>query len=473
MGLIRQSRYCRTILCLLAVMWAFLAFRISQRPANPAPSLLSTVDPALVADDERLAGLDRTIPSLSLANTGLGDAIDLLGRKTGAKIVVRWSKLNELHLTPQTPITLSLHDVTLATALRVILRQASLELQYGIAPGARVVVTRGWTDAPKTIAVYDLRSIDPAATMYMSSVGLQPTPASQVEFVRLLPDFLITGEPPKAGSPSTQVVAWGSRLIAMETPENQRRLRVIMKGFSDTGPRFERGETATPPKSQFEQLVEQHMAEIHFDGVSLESAIDDLRERSKANIVVNWAALKTVGVERSTVVRVRLWGVPLRLALWALFSDDRDGHPALDFDIEENVLTITNGIRTHGDVKVYDVRDLVEVAIARRRAVESAAGRPPTSASTGSNPFTEPPSAAQIEQEESEKLSNLIHDAVDPVSWSDYGGSGVIHSWSGRLMVRTSPMIHKHIEEFLQRVRESLRAAATQPSAGDNPDAKK
>ncbi|MDB5356768.1 MAG: hypothetical protein JWN24_3221 [Phycisphaerales bacterium] len=468
MGFVRRNVYCSTMLCLLALLWAFIAVQFSQRRAQPTPGLLSVIDPALAFDEERRAGLDRPVASLALNGTGLGDALDQLSRQTHSTIIVRWSRLNELNLTltPKSPITLSLHDVTLATALRTILRQASPELTYGIAPGAKIVVTRGWPDTPKALTIHDLRGIGPAPTLYMSSVGLQPIPESQQELGGLLTYFL-----DKANSPRPQVAVWGGKLIAIETPENQRCLRMILEKIIDTDPNPGGGEKTPSPRSQLEQLLEQHIAEVRFDGVSLEKAIDDLRERSKANIVVDWTALKAVGLERSTLVRIHLWDAPLRLALWTLFTDDRGDHPAVDFDIEENVLTITNGGST-GYVKVYDVRDLVDAAIARRRAVEATIAQPPVSAPASGYLFANLPSPEQIEEEESAKVANVIRETVGRKLLYDRL-NGTNRAWCGRLLIRASPMRHGQIENCLKRMRESVRRAATQPSAGDIPDAKK
>lgn len=463
MGLIRQSRYCRGMICLLAAMWAFLALRALHRPAHPAPNLLTLADPALVVDEERLAGLDRRIPSLSLGHVGLGDAIDLLCRKTGARIVVRWSMLDQLQATPQTSITLSLRHVTLATALRVILRQASPEIQYGIAPGATIVVTRGWKDAPKTFVAYDLRELDPSPTMFMSSNGLQSIPGSQVAFEQSLLDFLVTGDRSIGDSPYTKVGVWGGRLTAMETPENHRRLRGILKGLTSTIANI--GEENPPaPGSPLERLLEQPVAEVRFENVSLERAIDDLRERFKLNIVVDWPALQIAGVLPSATLHIHLWNVPLRLTLYTLLADDLDGHRELDFDIEDNVLTITKVNRRFGDVKVYDVRDIVEVAVARRPDAQAGTGQPPVAASAR-DPLGNPPSHEQIEQEESERLAGLVGESLYPLTESINDGCYVLDAWSGRLLIRASPRVHKHVGEFLQQLRAGINAPGTQPSS--------
>ncbi|MDB5300768.1 MAG: hypothetical protein JWO87_2431, partial [Phycisphaerales bacterium] len=326
-----------------------------------------------------------------------------------------------------------------------------------------VVVTSGW-DAPKTLAIHDLRAIHPAPAMDLSGSGLQPLPINQEEFVYVLSNFLATTDSSPNPSPSARVAPWGGSLIAVETPENHRRLRVILEGLRDTIPRPGLGK---PPsaRSRLLALLEQPMGEVRFDGVTLEEAIDGLRKQSHANIVVDWPALESVGVERLAKVRMRLWNVPLRLALSTLFTNQRGKDPGLDFDVEENVITVTQFSSLLGDVRVYDVRDLVAASVARRSATLAAIAKALPSAPTNLNPLSQ----EQIETEENGYFARLVLDMVDHIELHN-DRSDLISAWYGRLLIRASPTVHKDIEEFLRRLRESVRDAdgvgAGEPAIG-------
>jgi hypothetical protein len=204
------------------------------------------------------------------------------------------------------------------------------------------------------------------------------------------------------------------------------------------------GPTTAPAAPNIEDLLDRRFSEVSFDGTPLDKALDILREPLKANIVVNWATVHTAGVEPSTPVKLHLWHVTLRQALTVLLTVVGDGREELGYRVGDNVITITipRFDPPPGEsMKVYDVRDLLDAAIARRKAA------PLGPNSNQTSPAPEP--------DESEELCKLIVETVDPYLWDRGAGPGIVRAWSGRLVVINSPVVQNHVAEFLAKLRRT------------------
>ncbi|MDB5172700.1 MAG: hypothetical protein JWN51_1473 [Phycisphaerales bacterium] len=197
-----------------------------------------------------------------------------------------------------------------------------------------------------------------------------------------------------------------------------------------------------PVTANIEELLDHRFSEVSFDGTPLDKALDILREPLKVNIVVNWGALHKAGVEPSTPLKLHLWGVTLRQALTVMTTLVGDGGPGVGYRVGENVITITSegfGSPATNQVKVYDVRDLLDAALARRLAA------PPASNPNPPGPSRQP--------DDAEELRSLIIATVDPNLW--FRDRATVRIWAGRLMVRSSPIVQAHVAEFLEKLRKA------------------
>ena len=67
------------------------------------------------------------------------------------------------------------------------------------------------------------------------------------------------------------------------------------------------------------------MPSLNLAGVTLNDAIDFLRDISNANFHVNWPALEAIGVSKQTPVNIRLRNVSMRKVLTLLLSESDAG----------------------------------------------------------------------------------------------------------------------------------------------------
>jgi hypothetical protein len=219
-----------------------------------------------------------------------------------------------------------------------------------------------------------------------------------------------------------------------------------------------------PAASADDDTLDRRLPEVRFDGVPLEKAIDSFREQLRANLVVNWDAMHQAGIEKSTPIKLHLWDVSLRQALAVLIIQASDGKAAISYQIDDNIVTISNTMfdrfaYAREPVKLYDIRDLLAASIERRKA----AAPPPRAGQDALFDQSQP--AQNSEREEADELCHLIITMIDRDSWADNGGDGSVRSWSGRLFVSNSPTIQRHVAEFLARLRANPDAA--KPAAPD------
>ena len=195
-------------------------------------------------------------------------------------------------------------------------------------------------------------------------------------------------------------------------------------------------------------VLDSTLPQVRLDSVPLDNAIDRLRDVSHANIVVEWPRLREIGVDRSALVRVRLWDITLGKAL-AIVLDDVDER--LGFQEQDGVITVSTRERLAGKtvVRIYDIRPLVETLAARV------------------------PSSETISRTELvDAVTKMLEDTVDTESWKDNGGSvGSLREILGLLVVEQVPSNQARVQDLLEELQTGrgphfakLRPAATQPA---------
>jgi hypothetical protein len=115
-------------------------------------------------DEDRRAGLDRVIPSIRLESATLAEALEALGRSTGARIEPDVRALEAVGIDPnQVRATLQLDRVTLAQSLDVICHLASrrinIQLDFYSEDGVVRVTTADDCASRTVVRVYDVRDL--------------------------------------------------------------------------------------------------------------------------------------------------------------------------------------------------------------------------------------------------------------------------------------------------------------------------
>jgi hypothetical protein len=159
------------------------------------------------------------------------------------------------------------------------------------------------------------------------------------------------------------------------------------------------------------QLLNRHLREVHFSSNALSDVIDDLRDRSGANMYVDWPALEKAGISRNATVTMRLKDVSLASTLDLLLNSTKN-QVDLTYTVEHGAIIIST---------VASARDhlLVETYILPE---------------------------AKNRQSDIDSLEETIESTIDPPSWRDNGGSaGSVRGYDGRLVVTANALNQKAV----------------------------
>jgi len=110
------------------------------------------------------------------------------------------------------------------------------------------------------------------------------------------------------------------------------------------------------------EISEAEGASVDYQGVSLQEAVDDLRERFKLNIVVYWPALEQAGIRGDYEITLRLKGVSVRRILDSLVALVSSASvEEISYQIDQGVVEIglKEQLKARQVVRVYYIADLV------------------------------------------------------------------------------------------------------------------
>ena len=202
--------------------------------------------------------------------------------------------------------------------------------------------------------------------------------------------------------------------------------------------------------------LNQVVDELKLEGVPLGQAVDVLRQKTGANIVVKWEDL--VDHARELPVAADLRGVTLLAALKVLFGQARPPQPEQEgvvyvdrftCEFSGGVVKVFDPFRTAPElvVRVYDVRDLLADDYQL-----SPGGRAVASARDGSTGST------------SARLTDLVDLIRSDHAWTAFpapwgAASGAVqanvYGWGGRLIVVQSAEQQKRVEDLLRELRRA------------------
>ena len=98
------------------------------------------------------------------------------------------------------------------------------------------------------------------------------------------------------------------------------------------------------PSVEARRALETVMPSLDLAGVTLNDALEFIRDISNANVHVNWPALEAAGVAKDTPINIRLQRVSLRKVLNLILAESESG-AQLTFYIDDGVIEVTGGGR--------------------------------------------------------------------------------------------------------------------------------
>jgi hypothetical protein len=196
-------------------------------------------------------------------------------------------------------------------------------------------------------------------------------------------------------------------------------------------------------------LLNRKFPEIRFRQATLAQAVEQLRERTGADFVVDWKALDAAGIGRGAPVDLVLYNVKLAKTLNILLDTQATPTSRLGYEADEGAIRITTAAAmAAGNVltRAYDIRDL----LARAPDADSAADGGGASAT---RPAGRAPGKTRAEL--AGEILTLVRETVAPDSWREAGGDvGSIKYEAGQLVVTQTPESHAELVGLLGQLRE-------------------
>jgi hypothetical protein len=222
----------------------------------------------------------------------------------------------------------------------------------------------------------------------------------------------------------------------------------------------------------FERVV----PDVNFRATPFDEAIDFLRQKTSANLVVRWSELEKAGIDSKTPITLRVANLPLRRVLELLCEEAGGGTVVIGTRAADGgtiVLSTAEDNTRYVETRLYDVRDLIAAHYDFRRRLgwEPQPG-PPSSSNNGlaggisgngnnASLFSVSVSAAAVAaaaepyNEAIDEITHMIMEFIDPDSWRDNGGTvGTVRDFDGRLMVTNTPDAHDRIAALLEKLRK-------------------
>jgi len=196
----------------------------------------------------------------------------------------------------------------------------------------------------------------------------------------------------------------------------------------------------SPQDLALEAKLDQHLPELRYNAVPLSQVLDDIRNKSGANIIVEWPALASAGIGKDAPVTARLRDVKVSKALQLVFKsvDGEDDDHKLAYCVTNGGIVVTSrrrpGMKEFRVTRSYDVSFLF----------------------VGAAPATDPIELANRVKD----IKNYVTDNVDTATWKDNGGDLGEISLDERkhvLIVTQMPDSQRKVRSVLDSLRESQK----------------
>jgi hypothetical protein len=194
--------------------------------------------------------------------------------------------------------------------------------------------------------------------------------------------------------------------------------------------------------------MQRTLDRVEWKDVPLDQAVEELRARSGANIVVDWKALEDAGIDRQeTLIDLKVHDVTTASALRLVLDQASGGTVRLSFRGEDNVVhvsTVELLNRLHY-LRIYEASDIIDdlAEVARRHSWQS----------PGSMQYNGGYYAPG-------ELTDLVKGTSDADVWMEGGGVFSATVWGGKLAVNATPEIHVQDTELLRSLRSRAKAVS-------------
>ena len=219
--------------------------------------------------------------------------------------------------------------------------------------------------------------------------------------------------------------------------------------------------------------LKQHIPKLDFEDTEFQAVITFLREMSNLNINPNWTALEAAGIAKTAKVSLHLTDVTFENALRTLLSNLGGGTTALNFVVDDGVVTISTkeDLSQKTVIRLYDINDLIvrypmfsgpvldlsdslnNVSSGNGGGGGGSGGLFGSGGTNGGTNTSEDctPSKSEVIQ----KIITTIKGAVEPDSWKPEGTVGIINDFNGSLTVLQTADAQAKVADVLAQLREA------------------
>ncbi len=336
--------------------------------------LRSPIDPdrlrAALTELDAQQTLDKKI-SLNSDNLAFDGFIDFIRESTGVDIDVNWSALELVGIDQDSLVSVSLKEVPAEQLLRLVLEQVSADAfdddkaGFTVRDGVVVVSTLRELKVQTETRVYDARDL----------VGRGRDRNGLVEQLTVLIQETV-GNPDEWLDEESLLTALDSSLVIKTTPDNHAQVMQLLTKLRT--PMDQNAVAAAIVDLDAQQQAHNPLGKaMRLDNAasSLGKVIANIRDRTGANLYVNWSALELVGIDPDTHVIGSFEKAPADQLLRAVldkvsadaFDDDKAG-----FAVRDGVVIISTlrELKHATETHVYDIRDLLLRAPHREERIE-------------------------------------------------------------------------------------------------------
>jgi hypothetical protein len=404
--------------------------------------LMGSLTPAMAQGDARrdaapspqdaIAAALETKVSLEFQKTSLQQIANDIGKSQRINVVIDAKSLGDAGVAPDTALSVHVADVTLHSALDVLLHQA--DLTFVIRNEVLLITTtdRASTElTTKSYNVADLVTHDEDG----EDEDCEGEDDENEDCVRdVLEDLLVTTIAPstwgKVGGPGS-ISAFGDCRVISQTGEVHRQIDNLLAALRKLKNAPDRTSdkpiwAIDPAELQAEEKIEAALAkktDIVVEGMPLADFAGMLENQERLPVQLDAKALGDAGLARDTAVTLNVHEITLRSAL-ALMLEQFD----MITESRDEVLwiTTTDAASTRLQVAVYPVVDLIGKTDEQN---------------TGST----------------EMLIHTIMTTVAPSTWSKVGGPGNITAFAplSCLVVQQTQATHSKLRHFVADLREA------------------
>lgn len=213
-------------------------------------------------------------------------------------------------------------------------------------------------------------------------------------------------------------------------------------------------------------VLENKRIPVEFVDTPLSSVLGFIQAVTNLNVDVDYQSLESVGIDRESIVSLKLSNATVRTVLDRVLEKVSNGASSgAAWSVNDGILVVASQevINRNKTLVIYDIRDLlVEVPDYTNVPdfdLQSVLQNTGQGGGGGQSPFQDNNDAdvpRRSLEDRTNDLINIITTNVDPQGWQENGGDvGFIQQLQGNLIITQTPANHRAIHGLLAKLRES------------------